>query len=805
MFNTNNTIDRITAVWGDPKFSSYEKKLANLISSNTLKLKFTNLTPERTYQWVIKPQAKLPNTSAVSADNFVVSPATTEVDIDIVLAEDFFTAGSNYFFGLREAGGFNDEGIQFSFEIAQNVVLATGFTVMTNLVGGDSTTSGIAFDKTTNKFVDQKSFENDIPLILNYVNGKIDGANLDSNTTFTTLKGRVSTAEGNITTLQTDKRNISDSYSRTEIDTKDSNVLTSANNYTNQEVGSLATATQTALDGKENTIIAGTISQYYRGDKTFQTLNTLAVPENTNLYFTQARVRSTPLTGFTATNNSITSTDTVLQAFGKAQGQINVKFNRAGGEITDQTYLRKAVPNANFPALVLANRVGGGDAANASTSITNLITDPVFPYTLDTNSLGSNFLTRRVSGTLCELIFQINNAGLAWVDSLRVRLGETTVYGNLVLDGGTLAGGSITNNTITNPKLAQMPANTLKGNNTGDTANPSDLTTAQTRTLLGTVNIDGNQNIAGVKTFTSPVGVANPEDDGDAVNRITMENADNEVINALPNGSLLRSYRNRSIALSGNPDEFQKINLQDSLNTFSRLKEPQPAYYLNAESAVLSGVTSNFVASGSSNINGTFAGDAPDINKLTTTTNGILGFTNTHATQGNGFNRSNFNPNNFNERFTVSAWLYFDSSIAVQRFVAYNTSSQARFEILSAGSEIRARAMSSGAVFIGRAASAYLSNANIYKITMVYEKDTDTASDVKIYGNGLQIDTTNNNAGAFTGVPATSTDNIEIGSYLSGANATPSTIFEVEMIPGVARSAGDELNIYNSQKSKYGL
>ena len=39
----------------------------------------------------------------------------------------------------------------------------------------------------------------------------------------------------------------------------------------------VSTATATALGLKENAINAGTISQYFRGDKTFQTLNALAV------------------------------------------------------------------------------------------------------------------------------------------------------------------------------------------------------------------------------------------------------------------------------------------------------------------------------------------------------------------------------------------------------------------------------------------------------------------------------------------------------------------------------------------------
>jgi len=39
----------------------------------------------------------------------------------------------------------------------------------------------------------------------------------------------------------------------------------------------VSSATQTALNSKEGTITAGTTSQYYRGDKTFQTLNKAAV------------------------------------------------------------------------------------------------------------------------------------------------------------------------------------------------------------------------------------------------------------------------------------------------------------------------------------------------------------------------------------------------------------------------------------------------------------------------------------------------------------------------------------------------
>lgn len=44
-----------------------------------------------------------------------------------------------------------------------------------------------------------------------------------------------------------------------------------------------------ALASKEGKLTAGNTAQYYRGDKSWQTLDTTAVPEGTNLYWTQVR------------------------------------------------------------------------------------------------------------------------------------------------------------------------------------------------------------------------------------------------------------------------------------------------------------------------------------------------------------------------------------------------------------------------------------------------------------------------------------------------------------------------------------
>lgn len=72
------------------------------------------------------------------------------------------------------------------------------------------------------------------------------------------------------------------------------------------------TALNAGLAGKENTISAGTTGQYWRGDKTWQTLNTTSVTEGTNLYYTDTRARSSVSAGtgigYNSTTGVITNT-----------------------------------------------------------------------------------------------------------------------------------------------------------------------------------------------------------------------------------------------------------------------------------------------------------------------------------------------------------------------------------------------------------------------------------------------------------------------------------------------------------------
>lgn len=63
----------------------------------------------------------------------------------------------------------------------------------------------------------------------------------------------------------------------------------------------------------------------------------------------------------------------------------------------------------------------------------------------------------------------------------------TSLTSDVVASGPGAATSTIQPNVVSNSKLAQMGANTIKGNNTAGTANAADLTVAQTNTILGDV------------------------------------------------------------------------------------------------------------------------------------------------------------------------------------------------------------------------------------------------------------------------------------------------------------------------------
>lgn len=86
--------------------------------------------------------------------------------------------------------------------------------------------------------------------------------------------------------------------------------------------------------------------------------------------------------------------------------------------------------------------------------------------------------------TLADFKVRINGA----TSTMRgINTGDQTITlaGDVVGSGTSTVFTGISSNAVNNAKLAQMPANSIKGNNTSSTANAADLTISQVRSMLG--------------------------------------------------------------------------------------------------------------------------------------------------------------------------------------------------------------------------------------------------------------------------------------------------------------------------------
>ena len=135
-------------------------------------------------------------------------------------------------------------------------------------------------------------------------------------------------------------------------------------------------------------IAEGSTNLYYtsaRFDTAFAAKSTSNLAEGSNLYFTQARVLATVLTGYVAgSDTALADTDTVLQAFQKLQGQVSAAKTAAAAaqsaidnHIADTTDAHDASAISNVPSGNLA-------ATDVQSALNELQSD------IDTRALASD-------------------------------------------------------------------------------------------------------------------------------------------------------------------------------------------------------------------------------------------------------------------------------------------------------------------------------------------------------------------------------------------------------------------------------
>jgi len=291
--------------------------------------------------------------------------------------------------------------------------------------------------------------------------------------------------------------------------------------------GLLTSADWTTFNNKENAVTASTTATYYRGDKTFQTLDTSVVPENGNVYYTSAR--------FTTDLNTKTTSNL-------SEG-LNLYYTDARA---------RSALSATGP-LTYNSGTGALGITQASSSASGYL-----------SSVDWNTFNNKLTSTLSDGTIFIGNGlnvatGVALSgDATLTNAGVITIAGDAVTSAKILDG-AITNADINGSaaialsKLASGTSiMTSLGTPTGSNANGGSIASnVLTLSLADGTNpgliSTGTQTIAGAKTFTTrPIASVSSNSEGLRITDGT-DNVGIYTVNGNPNGSV--SGTRGSIAL----------------------------------------------------------------------------------------------------------------------------------------------------------------------------------------------------------------------------------------------------------------
>lgn len=185
----------------------------------------------------------------------------------------------------------------------------------------------------------------------------------------------------------------------------------------------------------EPPIASGSASQYYRGDKTWQTLNTSAVPEGTNSYFTNSRARAAVSLTTVGTSGAAT--------YNPSTGVLNIpNYSSTGGiglnSLSAVTPLAYNETNGVF-SIQQAGPVQSGYLSSTDwNTFNNKVSFPGFGTTHSTAAYGDHTHSQYITGTYVKTFnTRSGDVVLSKADVESVLTGSITSHTHPV-SGGTV-------------------------------------------------------------------------------------------------------------------------------------------------------------------------------------------------------------------------------------------------------------------------------------------------------------------------------------------------------------------------------
>ena len=205
----------------------------------------------------------------------------------------------------------------------------------------------------------------------------------------------------------------------------------------------ISTATQTALNGKENVVTAGTTAQYYRGDKTFQTLNKAAVGLSNvdNTSDTSKPVSTATQTALDAKQATLVSGTNIKTINGESilgAGNITVSGGGSGSGDTFGVHILTKPQAGNF----YSNEIGISGTGTFSCSTNAFRLFPFYPKNAMTvSNIYVNVSTAGSGSGFIGIYSDLNgvpNTLLAETSSFQLTTGTRTITLPFTFTGGTI-------------------------------------------------------------------------------------------------------------------------------------------------------------------------------------------------------------------------------------------------------------------------------------------------------------------------------------------------------------------------------